>query len=171
MAKTTLQEFEGSLQDPLLSDNYKVIIPTPQSMQGADNKPMSIQIKSAAKPGMNIEQQLTEVFGHALRYAGRKTFTGTWSVNYQESADLKITNFIEAWVNSIRGTDTQIGSNKDEYAVKVTFQILDNKDQVVASYDIHGVWPTAVPELPMEQSGQALEISAEFSFDYYEPTP
>lgn len=165
--KITLTDFQGSLKDPLLSDNYRIEFPAPKSVAGADMKPMQIQVKSAAKPGTNVEQQMTEVFGHTLRYAGRKTFTGTWSLTYQESDDIKITKFLEDWHESIRSTEGQIGNNKADYSVTVLFVILNNKDEKMAEYEIHGVWPTASPELPMEQSGQALEVTAEFSFDHY----
>ena len=167
MAKVTLSNIAEVLKDPLLSDNYQIEFPAPKSVSGADMKPMVIQVKSAAKPGTNIEQQMSEMFGHTFRYAGRKTFTGTWSVSYQESDDLKITKFIEDWHESIRGTETQIGALKAEYAVKVNFIILNNKDEKMAEYEIRGVWPTAAPELPMDSSAQALEVSVEVSFDTY----
>ena len=165
--KISLTDFQGQLTDPLLSDNYRIEFPAPKSVAGADMKPLMIQVKSAAKPGTTIEAQIAEVFGHTLRFAGRKTFSGTWSVAYQESSDLKITKFLEDWHESIRGTESQLGASKDEYAVTVNFIILNNKDEKMATYEIFGVWPTASPELPMESSATALEITGEFAFDHY----
>lgn len=166
--KVTLTDFESSIPDPLLSDNYKVEIPLPSSISD-DAKPMQIQIKSAPLPGSQLEQQMAEAFGHTTRHAGRRTFGGTWSVGYQESDDLKIKKRIEKWVDVARTVENQTGGKKEDYAVNVLYHILNNRDEIVASYTIHGVWPTQEPELGMEQSGQALEVQVEFSFDHITP--
>tara|TARA_Y100001963_G_scaffold127143_1_gene180309 strand:- start:4642 stop:5157 length:516 start_codon:yes stop_codon:yes gene_type:complete len=163
--KVTLVDFESSVADPLLSDNFKVEIPLPREVS-MDAKPLQIQIKSAPLPGSQLEQQIAEAFGHTTRHAGRRTFSGTWSVGYQESDDLKIKKRIEKWFDLTRKVETQTGGKKEDYAVKVLYHILNNRDEIVASYVIHGVWPTQEPELGMEQSGQALEVQVEFSFDH-----
>lgn len=165
MPKVNLDEAHTIL-DPLLSDNFELTIPKPPV---GDAERLRIHCKTAIKPGMTIEEVLVEVFGHSLRHAGRKTFSGTMSVTYVENKDLVITKIFEEWNEMERGTKTQSGAFKSEYSTDAYFTIFDQKGNEVAKYVIHGVWPKTVPELNFDNGAQALEAPIEFSFDYYEP--
>jgi len=167
MPKVELKEVQDNVKDPLLSDNYEVVFQLPQGVAG-DAQSLRVQCKSAAKPGSTIEQQLVEVFGHALRHAGRKTFSGTMAINFQENSTATITTILEDWQELIRSTEGQVGEFKSVYATNAEFHLLNQKGEPIRSYKIVGVWPTEVPEIPMEQSGTAIELSATFSFDHYE---
>lgn len=165
MGKVTLDEAQTIL-DPLLSDNFELTIPKPPV---GDAERLRIHVKTAVKPGMTLEEALVEVFGHAINHAARKTFSRTMSVTYVENKDLVITKIFEEWNELIRGTETQTGAFKSEYATDAYFTIFDQKGNEVAKYKIRGIWPKTTPELSFDNGAQALEAPIEFSYDTYVP--
>lgn len=163
MGKVTLDEAHTIL-DPLLSDNFEFLIPKPPA---GDAERFRIHCKTCVKPGATIEEVLVEVFGHALNHGGRKTFSKSMSLTFVENRDLVITNGIQAWVDIIRGTDTQSGEFKDKYSTDAYLSIFNQKGELVKKVQIFGVWPKAVPELSFDNGATAVEASVDFSYDYY----
>ena len=152
MPKVNLTEVV-SIGDPLLSDNYELLIPTlPDGVanQDAASRSLRIQCRTAIKPGTTIEEVLIEVFGHTLRYAGKRTVTGSMSVEYVENNRFDIYTILEQWSDVARTFEEQGGATKDEYSVTATFIIYDQSGTdagIIATYDIIGCWPKTVPDL------------------------
>lgn len=168
MAKVNIQELGGQVKDPLLSDNFELLIPNPPVDAGNAAEALRIQCKTGTKPGLTIEEVMVEAFGHALRHAGKVTFSGSFSVEYNENKEMAITTILEQWAAKIRAHDTQLGSFKAEYATDAEFIIYKQDGSVAKKYKILGVWPKSVPELSFDGGAQAIPVQAEFSFDYYE---
>jgi hypothetical protein len=166
MPKVELIEIEDHVKDPLLSDNYEMIFQLPTQV-GGNASTLRVQCKSAAKPGSTIEPQMVELFGHTTRHAGRKVFSGTMAITFQENSTADVTTILEEWQEFIRSTEGQVGAFKSDYAKNAELHLLDQTGNPVRSYKIVGVWPTEVPELTMDSAGTALDLSASFSFDHY----
>lgn len=166
MSKVTLDEVLDYVGDPLLSDNFEIIFPELPAGVG-DARVLRVQCKTASKPGTEVEQQLVELFGHATAHAGRKTYTRQLAISLQESDQMVIHDILENWHEAIRGTQTQLGMLKSEYAVPMKFIVYRQNGEVAKTYNVENVWPTQNPETSFDQSGQALEVQAQFSFDYY----
>lgn len=167
MAKVNLTELK-SVGDPLLSDSFEVVIPNlPAGLDSEGGRNFRIQCKTMLKPGQTIEEVLHEAHGHTLRYAGRKTFTGSISIEFIENADMRIHRLLEDWTNIIRTTEDQRGEFKDIYAVTAVLNIFDNKGATKVTYEIYGFWCKAVQDLTFDGMGQVVPVNAEFSFDNY----
>lgn len=169
MPKVTLTE-ATEIQDPLLSDNYELLFPElPSTVTGGADATSSlrIQCRSASKPGANIEEQLVEVFGHTLRHAGRRTVTGSFNVGFVENSTMDTYTILEQWADACRTMEEQLGQFKQDYSVTCEFIIYRQDGSVAKRYEIIGVWPKVVPELPFENTAQALQVEVEFSFDDY----
>lgn len=170
MAKVTRAEFETRTADPLLSDNYELIIPKLPSFISESNaiEAIRIQCKSTSKPGTTIQEALVEGFGHQGRSAGRKEFSGSLNIEFNENSDMTITKICQQWIDGIRATDTQLGTFKKDYTVTATLNFFKQDGSIAKTYTIFNLWCKSAPELQMDGSGSAVPVSAEFSYDYYE---
>jgi len=166
MAKVTYDEVNDYVADPLLSDNFEIVFPNLPAGVG-DGKRLRVQCKTASKPGTEIEAQLVELFGHGVNHAGRKTFTKQFALSFQEDSKMSIHDIFEKWHEFIRGTQTQLGTFKKDYAVSCDFIVYQQDGSVAKTYKLQGVWPTQNPETSFDQGGQALEVQGQFSFDIY----
>lgn len=167
MAKVNLTELK-SVGDPLLSDSFEIVIPNlPTGLDSEGGRNFRIQCKTMIKPGQTIEEVLQEAHGHTLRYGGRKTFSGTLSLEFIENSDLRIHRLCEDWINIVRTTEDQRGEFKAAYAVTAVLNILDNKGATRVTYEIYGFWCKSVQDLSFDGMGQAVPVNCEFSFDDY----
>lgn len=174
MGKVTLSELK-TVGDPLLSDSFELVIPKlPTGLNAEAGRWMRLQVKTMIKPGQTIEEVLQEAHGHTLRYAGRKTFSGSLSLEFIENAQLRIHQTLEDWSELERTTEDQRGLTKAEYSVTAILNILDIKGNTTATYEIEGFWVKSVAELSFDGMGSALPVTGEFSFDDYKrktPSP
>lgn len=167
MSKVTLTEVLG-INDPMLNDNFELTF-TKVPGGGADGRQMRLQCRSGVKPGMSIQEVEIELFGHKVKHAARKVFSGSMSVGFVESYEGRITQGLEAWAEMIRGTDTQSGSFKRDYATTAVLNIFDQTGAVSLTYNIYNVWPTQVPDYSFDGAGgSAIQVDVEFAYDYYE---
>lgn len=167
MPKPSLGEVSASVLDPMLSDNFLLDIPNLPAGVG-DGKPLRIQCQSAVKPGMTINAVEVQVFGHTLEYAANKTFNHDMTVEYVENRSAQITSLLEAWANMCRSTESQHGAYKSEYARNAYFTIFDVKGNAVKEYEIHGLWPSVVPDISFNGSSSSLiTLSVTWKFDKY----
>lgn len=167
MAKPTLNEVLR-IKDPMLSDNFELIIAKVPG--GGSAKALRIQCKTAVKPGSTINEVLMELFGHAVVHAGAKTYSHDLPITYIEDSKGTITRTLEAWQHEIRDKDTQSGNYKEDYATDAEFIIYDQAGKKVLKYEIINIWPNQIPDLNFDgtQGTQAVELSANFKFDFVE---
>lgn len=169
MSKVTLTEF-ASTGDPLLDDNFEFLVTVPAAVGGtAYSTILRIMCKSGVKPGTTVESIAKEAFGHKLNYAGRKTFTGTMSTEFNENSEMAVYKPLEKWHDTIRATETQLGAVKADYASKAIFRVFKMDGSVAAEYNVFGVWPTQVPDLTFSGMAQSVPVTIEWAFDYVLP--
>lgn len=168
MSKVTLTEVLG-VNDPMLNDNFELTFTKVPGGSVADGRQLRLQCRSGVKPGMSITEVEIELFGHKVKHAARKVFSGSMSVGFVESHEGRITTVLENWAESIRGTDTQSGTIKKYYATIATLNIFDQTGAVSLSYRIYNVWPTQVPDYSFDGAGgSVIQVDVEFAYDYYE---
>lgn len=165
MPRPTLDEVLD-VPDPMLNDNFELEITKVPG--GGDGRQLRIQCKSGVKPGMTLGEIEVELFGHKVKHAGRKTFSGTMQISFVEAHDGRIVKQLEGWSETARATDTQTGSFKADYSTTATLTIYDQTGNAALVYEIYGVWPTEVADYQFDGSGGSnLTNDATFSYDYY----
>lgn len=168
MPKPTLGEVADSIVDPLFSDNYLLEIGSVPGAAG-NSRPLTLQCRTAIKPGFTIENVEVALFGHTLQYAGRKTFSHDMQVEYVENGKGEIHTTMEEWGEKCRGTQSQHGSYKNEYSKTATLTMFDTTGKVVLRYRIYGLWPSSVPDTNLDgQSATLITLGIGFKYDYYE---
>lgn len=170
MSKVTLDEFQ-SIGDPLLSDAFEIIIPNlPAGLNSQGGRYFRLQCKTITKPGSTLQEVLQEAYGHTLRYAGKKEFSGSISSEFVENSQLRMYTILEDWVDVIRSTDFQLGLFKREYAVTATINIFDQKGAITYAGELRGFWPKGLQDISFDGSAAAVPVNCDFSYDYFNRT-
>ena len=158
-----------NVHDPMLSDNFDMTFSSVPG--GGDQRQLTIQCKTAIKPGTTLNEVEVELFGHKVMHASRRVWSNDMSIEYIEDANGSITTQLENWAEVIRETETQHGAFKADYAVDAIFTIYDQPGNTVMEYKIINCWPSQVPDLQFDGTGgQNLTLSASFKFDHVERT-
>lgn len=167
MSKVTLTEME-SIGDPLLSDSFEILIPNlPAGLNSQGGRYFRMQCKTFTKPGATLEEVLQEAYGHTLRFAGKKTFSGSISCEFNENSQMRIYTVLEDWVNVIRSTEYQLGLFKSEYAVTATINIFDQKGAIKYAGELRGFFPKGLQDLTFDGTAAAVPVNCDFSYDYF----
>lgn len=168
--KLTFDEV-ASIGDPLLDDNFEVIFSGVPSAVG-DASTFRLFCKTGVLPGYTIDEVLQEAFGHTLRYAGKKTFSGSITLEFNENSSMKMYNSLKAWGDLIRASKTQLGtlfkgtaSSGSGYAAKAQFNVFKQDGSTANSYYVQNIWPGQLPDLSFSGGAQALTLSVDFKYD------
>jgi hypothetical protein len=151
--------------DPMLSDNFDMKF---SSVPGGGNqRALTVQCKTALKPGVNLQEVEIELFGHKVLHASKKMWTNEMAIEYIEDSKGSITVALENWAELIRGTDSGHGAFKSAYAVDAIFTIYDQEGSVAMEYKIINCWPSQIPDLQFDGTGgQNVPMNASFKFDH-----
>lgn len=164
MAKPNLDEVLG-VKDPMLNDNFELLFADVPN--GGNGRDLRIQCKTAIKPGTSITEVEIELFGHKVLHGAKRTWSNELSIEFVEDNKGTITKALEDWSEYIRGTDSQHGEFKEQYAKNATFIIYDQKGEKAMEYDLFNCWPSQVPDLQFDGTGGAnITLSASFKFDH-----
>lgn len=169
MAGKLTYEEVTSIGDPLLDDNFEIIFSGVPSQVG-DASTFRLFCKTGVLPGYTLDEVLQEAFGHTLRFAGKKTFSGSISIEFNENSQMKMYTMIKTWGDLIRGTNTQLstvfrGNGGNGYAAKAQINIFRQDGSTAKSFYISSIWPGQVPDLSFSGGAQALTISVDFKYD------
>lgn len=170
MSKFSLGDISSTLLDPLLSDNFKLVfanLPTIFSTP-ANTTALNIQCKNVTKPGVTLNSAPAQLFGHEIEFATNKTFSHDMSVTYIENRDMQIHTILDEWCEYIRGTQTQHGNFKADYARDATLFVYDQRGAKIKEFIIVNCFPTSVPETSFDgSSSNILEVAVTFKYDFY----
>jgi len=168
MPKPTLENVLD-VQDPMLSDNFEMTFSSVPGGQDGANRKLTVQCKTAIKPGTTLTEVEVELFGHKVMHAAKREYSHDMSIEFVEDSNGSITAALEGWMEYARETATQHGKFKKEYAVNAVFLVFDQTGKTTMEYKIVNCWPSSVEDLSFDGSGgTALPASATFKFDHVE---
>lgn len=166
MPKPTLNDVKN-VPDPMLADNFDLTFSSVPG--GGNNRQLTIQCKSAVKPGTTLMEVEVELFGHKVIHAAKREWSKELPIEFIEDHRGGITRQLEDWAEFVRAKDSQHGNFKRDYAVDAIFKIYDQTGAVAMEYKISNCWPKQVPDLQFDGSGgQIVQLSASFGFDHVE---
>lgn len=166
MSKPSLGQIATAIPDPLLSDNFQLNFSSVPS--GDKALPLLMQCRTASKPGVTLNSAEVQLFGHTVEHATNKTFGHDMSVEYVENRTLDIHYILENWTNFARGTQSQHGAFKKDYARDGVLTVFNQKGDVVAEYVVVNCWPSSVPDTSFDgSSSNIISVSVGFKYDYY----
>ena len=160
--RPTLNDYR-SVGDPLIAADFLLLIP---SIPGAaDSRKISYKVVSTALPGTAIEQVPVEIGARKHNFAGRRTYSGTWSATLIETADASTRGDILNWISLARPYASGAGSYKNFYARTAELQVFDAANKMTISSVITGLFPLSLEDFTLEQSSNVIQYSVQFSFD------
>lgn len=165
MARTSLQDIQ-STQDPLLAYNFDIILPPLPG--GGSNRQLTIRCQSTTIPESQLEQTSVEAHGIKLNFAGRRTWTGTWSATFFETRTNSTRDAIVAWQELARSWIGNAGTYKSVYSIPVEIVLYDDLPQVIRRIKMVGVFPTDTGAPSFDYTATVVTYQVQFSFDYTE---
>ena len=171
-----LNQFKANMRFGGARQNlFQIIITNP--VDGASDLILPFRAKGSSLPASNITPIELPYHGRMIKVAGHKTYED-WSVTIQEDEDHSLRNAFEAWSNAINTpeTNTRATGTSDISAYKSTaiVNLLSQTGNVLRSYKLVGIFPTAVASVPLDWSNDAVvEFEVTFAMDYFivEPGP
>ncbi len=153
-----------SVGDPLLSCDWYLMIP---NIPGAsDPRKMSYKVVSTALPGSQIEQVQMEIGAKKFNFAGRRTYTGSWTATLVETADASTRGDLLRWMDLARPYTQGAGTFRSEYGQTSELRVYDARNNVAVSAVLHALFPITIDDTPLEQSSSIIQYSVTFSYDY-----
>jgi hypothetical protein len=146
--------------------NWNLTIP---NIPGSSlSREVSYKALSTSIPGSKLEQVGLEAHGIKLNFAGRRQWDGTWNVTLVETRDSSTRDAFLAWQELARSWKANAGSYKSIYSTTVSLELYDDLPQVVREIKLFGVFPTSIDDVQLDQTGDIVRYSIQFSFDYSE---
>lgn len=166
MARSSLSDVQGSIIDPAQTWNFDLFFEKLPAGLGGDTSMLTIRCQSATLPGAEMEPITVELHGVALRYRGRRTYSGQFTVMFAENVDWTTYQLFRDWHNLMLSWETNTGSSSAVYKVPATITCYDDAGNEVKSFQLIGVWPQSVPDVQFDgsQSGY-VQPEITFAFD------
>ena len=167
MPKVTFDEL-STTGDPLLDDNFEIIFTIPSGIPGlsaSDAGLFRLFVKTGVLPGYTLDEVLKEAFGHQMRFVGKKTFSGSISIEFNENSEMAMYKRLKAWGDFMKGSKTQLGAFKKQYATKAVVNVFKQDGSTSGTYNIINVWPGQLPDLSFSGGAQGMTISVDFKYD------
>lgn len=164
--KPQLGMINTAIPDPALSDNFQLNFPNIPT--GENAIPLLMQCQQVSKPGVTVNNVEVQLFGHTAEHASNKVYSHDLAVTYVENRFLQIHKILERWANLIRGTQSQHGVYKLQYARDAYLTVFDQMGKVISEYVVVNCWPSVVPETDFHgNSSDIITLACTFKYDYY----
>jgi hypothetical protein len=107
MARTSLADV-SSVADPATSWNFDLFLP---SIPGSsDTRALTYKCMTSALPAFSMDRVSVPLHGIELVYAGRKTYSHSFSTTFMESSDWSTRSQFYAWAENTRSWVNNTGS-------------------------------------------------------------
>lgn len=167
MGRPTLNEVQ-SVGDFMPSERFELLLGNLPG--GLDSAGLRIKCQQCPIPGFTIEQYEAALHGQVLRFPGRKTYSGTLSITFLETADMSTSSVLRRWGEFIKSKQSGRSSGtKSQYSVTARLNVYDGEEILRDEIDVFGCWLSDFPEVSLDgQSSQAMLIPVTLSYDHWD---
>lgn len=158
--------------------NWQVSIPKPIAVSAPDwEEDLLLRARSAAIPGVTINQIESSFMGMKQQFAGNATLEHSLAVEFEEFEDQKILEYLNLWSRSI--FDTQNVTNgggaftaaesKADYSVTLTLNMFkNNRESTPKKILFHNAWLQSYSSVSLGYGdASSVKYPATFYWDYY----
>lgn len=153
----------ASIGDVLSTDKHLLYFPEIPGV--GDGKPLTLRHGTVTIPPIDVAQVIVQLFGWPIAFAGRRTLTNAFEVDFVETNDAPVIKMLAAWQDSCAGLKSASGVLKSEYAVDCEFKVKDTTGKAAVTFTLINVWPKTINTSEYNEDSGAMHISCEFSFD------
>lgn len=156
----------ASLGDVLLQDHFDLIIPAIPG--GGDGQSMTIRNLTASLPGRSNTAIAVELHRHKVHFAGKRTYSHSFTATYIDTADRKVIDALINWQNQITDSASGLPRPKTDYATVGVVNIYGSNNSVVETRTFYGLFISSIGDINLSGANNApMEISVTFNFDYW----
>lgn len=164
---SNIEKFKQAVSDGARLNRFIITFldPSTKEVIGAD---LSYFVKSASIPTRDVGVAEITYQGMKVKLAGDPTF-GDWSCTLILDKEYKARKAFELWQTLCFETLTNTRGSQLTYKSPIRISQLSGKNEVVATYDLIGAWPSSVGEVSFAQdSNDAVgEFTVNFNYDYW----
>ena len=163
MAAVTLNDIKR-LPDIISSARFELLFgETP----GNSDKNLHLKILDTSLTNVKNEAITVELFGHELKFRGKKTESHILPVTFLEDMNMATYNALKTWHKKVVDSSTGSGLRKTDYTVNADLYVYDHKNEKILSNRYHNVFIEELQEIQFSgESYEPIRISATFSYDY-----
>lgn len=154
-----------SIGNPLRQYDFDFVIPSMPG--GGDGNVIRIHITNTNIPGFSVESFESNHHGHTIKHAGRGIHARTYTVEYEETSDLRIYNAFRAWRDLQWDPETGEQAEPEEYKTVGQLQLLNGAKEITKKIDLIGLYVEDVADVPLDGAvSDSVKISVTFSYDF-----
>jgi hypothetical protein len=146
-----------SRQDPLLAFYWDIVIMSP----GGKLPPEYVEAIQVPLPKYDSDMA---VFQARKYYFAKFEEFGVISCRFYEDTDTQVTLWLRDWQQRIKD-DSGNYEVPSQYKGTIHVTAKDPMDADTTNFTLYGVFPTQVPALAFDSTGQRLVLDVEFSVD------
>lgn len=156
----SITEVKAAITGQSRANRFEVLIPSPEGVLNG------ILVKGASMPGKTVTPLEVPYRGLKYKVAGDPTFND-WTVTVL-GEDYSVYEQLHKWFDKASNFSTNERGNPGDYKIDgITVQQLDNRNNVIATMTLNGVWVTAIDDVAFSQDSvdTLVEFGATFSID------
>jgi hypothetical protein len=171
----SINDFKAKFKGGARPHLFDVTLISPLNFIGVPASEFEFMCKATSQPAKQLEKIAVPTRGGREFYvAGDSTFPD-WTVTIINDVDQNIRKAFEAWGGKIQGHESNLNkygsANPQLYKADAILNRYDQTGMVTASYQLVGLFPLGVPEIPLayESKNSLEEFQITFSMDYWLP--
>lgn len=143
-----------------------------------ESEDLMIRAKTISMPSKSFNELTTSYLGSEIKYPGKPTIAGTFSIQFDEFQDLYISNCFYQWQNIMYNQDFTINTSNQytggaisnrlsDYTCNVDVILYDStlKTKLPYFYRYYLVWPKEISQAELSQEGDQ-KITRQITFQY-----
>lgn len=145
----------------------------------ADNRDLTVKCQAVTWPGMSVTPIVVDVFGHQIKWAGKRDPSEAITMRFIEDHEMKTYMKLRSWhefvVDSHSGnggaSKTAAGlvrriTNFSGYSSKISIVKLNEYGRVAGELNLTNGWPARVESEELDGSGsEASTVNVSFEYD------
>lgn len=166
MARPTIENLRALPDFATLYQWNVALIKAPTGVTAPQN--FNYQCMTTGLPGVSNQIIEVQIRGHKISQPGIQDYAGSMDFTFIETIDTAIQNFLEQWKESQWKTETGVHSEREAGKADFQIQLLDRKDNVIATYNLLGciLETFTLGELD-GASSDTMKPSMTIKYDYY----
>ena len=153
------------------ANQFKVTLPFPgYAAVGGETSDMAFLCTATSTPASTVAEVPIAFRGRSLYVAGDRTFE-TWTTTVLNDTNFKIYRAVERWLNGINNMSDNEGiANPADYQVDAFIDHLDRNGSTLKSWTFRGMFPTALPGIPLSygDNDKVETFEVTWRYQYFE---
>ena len=156
-----------SLTRGYLFNVYFTNVPGVDALTGKGKEDIVYLVRSSSTPESTIDPIEVPWQGQTYKIGSTHTF-GDWSCTFMIDDQAELLKNFYKWQTNVHNRDTNIQGKPVEYLGEAIVELLDVKNKVTITYELHQLWPTAVAGVEIAQDSKEVStVDVTFAYQWH----